>query len=243
MAESFLKITDEGVRAAIWAKFYSVMGFSELDLLQNNIVLYPKPVAFREISEMRDRTRMEFMNLWRESMVKDRSRLNLSAASGGVPVVFTDGLDDSGEVEENTGIVNIKATPVILNYNLWFWSLDRDKLNNVAELCLFWEHNTPYVTLNFDDTYPIDLNIKMTGDIIDESPIDTMRTRGTYYVYRVPIEVEGWALSDAQVKTIKTIYVKIYDQDDIAEADIPDFIDDPNDDLLLYSDTLTEDDL
>jgi len=243
MAETFLKIIDEGVRAAIWSKFYSIMGFTALDVLRENIVLYPKPVAFRKISDMRERTRMDFMNLWRESTVLDRKRLTMPAARRGVLVSYTDSLDDSGEVSEHTGVVRIKAVPTIMSYNLWFWSLDRDKLNSIAEECLFWEHNTPYVRLYFDETYPVDLNVRITGEIFDESPLDDLYKRGTYYVSRVPVEVEGWTFSDAQIKTIKTIYLKVYDRDEIEDEDIEDFIDEPNEDLLLCSDTITEDDL
>jgi len=243
LANTFLKIIDEGVRAAIWSKFYSTMGFGELDELRENIVLYPKSVAFRKISDMRERTRMEFMNLWRESTVLDRKRLTMPVARRGVPLVYTDDLDGSGEAGERTGMIQVKAVPVTISYNLWFWSLDKDKLNDIAEECLFWEHNTPYVRLYFDEVYPVDLNVRITGEIFDESPLDDLYKRGTYYVSRVPIEVEGWVFSGAEVKTIKTIYLKVYDRDEIEDADINEFLGDPNEDLLLYSDTITEDDL
>ena len=230
---SFLKVIDEGLRALIYAKFKDVM---DLGAMRNSTILYPKAIALRKISERKEKDEVEFINLWRESTERDFSRQRTSVARDGINVAFTDttsGSDPSEDTDENTGITTVRAVPVTLGYSIWFWSKDKEILNEVAELYLFWQHSDPNLNLYYNDLYPVEFDLHF-GDISDESTTAEMFTIGEYFVIRAPIEIDGWVFTDIDVKTVKKIVITYWDQDEIADEDITDFLEDPDDDLNLF---------
>lgn len=234
---SFLKVIDEGLRALVWTRFRESLGFDSEDELGDNIVLYPKAVAYRKIAEKRNRNKMEFMNLWRNTTTFSWDRHRGPLARHGLNLAYTDTVGESGETTENTGMVTVKAVPVKLDYSLWFWSKEAEKINQAVEQYMFWIHETPLLQIQYDDLYPIEIKLSFS-EAHDESPLDDMFKRGTYFVCRVPIGVEGWILKEVEIKTIKTIIITMYDRDSIVSTS--EFLLDPNEDLELYTETITE---
>jgi len=235
---SFIKVIDEGLRALVWSKFRSDMGFSASDLLAENIILYPKLIALRKISEKRSRTQLEFMNIWRSTTSFDWTRQRTPLARRGLNIVYTDSTGDSAETAEDTGVITVKSTPVSLGYDIWFWSKSLEVLNTVDERYLFWIHNNPNLNLLYDDKYAVNLDLHF-GEIIDESPLENVFSSGTYFIHRAPVKIDGWIFSSVTAKTIKTIYLTIYDENDT--EDVEEFVLDPDESLELYTETITED--
>jgi hypothetical protein len=201
MAETNLKIMDEGVRNLIFTRFQTIMGFSDEN---RDVLFWPKEVALRNLAEKRGKTEMEFANVWRTGIGRAIDRQRTPIARQGISVTYTDGA--------KTDVGQIKAMPADLMYSVWFWSKDRDKLNQVAESMLFWKQQDPnmhliYTFLGTD--FPLEYDMKFE-DIVDESPIDAMFDRGLYDVMRFNFTVEGWVFDSETLKTIQKVILKVY---------------------------------
>ena len=226
---SFLKIIDEGVRALVYAKFSSVMSFTDINA---HVLLFPPEIAVRQVAEKRNETSLEFANVWRSGVERDLARASTSIARRGLHLVYSNSDENSsGETELNTGIDSVYAVPVKLTYNVWFWSLSAEILNQVDELYLFWKYSDPNLYLNYNDAYPLELDL-MFGDVEDESEISSMYNIGKYFVHRVPIIVEGWVFSSFDIKTVKKIVITVWDRDDVES--ISEFIEDPDETLKFF---------
>ena len=109
---------------------------------------------------------------------------------------------------------HVKATPIDLSYDAWFWSKDLDKLYKVVEDYVFWQQDTPKVSLLYNDLWELTPDIHF-GDIVDESTVAEQFQQGLIYVYRMPITVDGWILKGEAFNTISKIKVTFYDMDDV----------------------------
>jgi len=201
MADTFLKIIDLGLQATVYAKFQTTMGITSLT---NDTALWPKALALRKIAEKRGAVTMEFISLWRTLTMPDPHRTRTAAAVDGIPLAYTD--------NTKVTITNTQAVAVNLDYSLWFWSKDKDKLNAIAQECLFWKYNNPVVAINYNGKYPLEFFLHL-GEIVDESPLEGAYDRGTYFVIRVPLTLEGWLLQDILIPTVKKIVISIYDEE------------------------------
>jgi hypothetical protein len=199
--DSFLKVIDLGLQATVYAKFQTTMGITSLT---NDTALWPKALALRKIAEKRGAVTMEFINVWRVLTAPDPRRSRTAVAVDGIPLQYTSA--------EKLVITNTQAVAVNLDYNIWFWSKDKDKLNAIAQECMFWKYNNPVVSINYDGTYPLDFFLHL-GEVIDESPLEGAYDRGTYFVIRVPLTLEGWLLQDILIPTVKKIVISIYDEE------------------------------
>jgi len=200
MADSFVKIMDRAVQALIYAKFKTVMNLTDVN---TDSVIWPRDVAFRKISEKRGRGVVEFFSLWRETMNFDWSRQRTAVARIEQYLAFTDA--------ERTDIRSARAIPATLDYNVWFWTKDYDILQQISEEYMWWRHTDPNLNLNYDDTYPMEMDLHF-GEAVDESAVEQMFDRGLYFVLRAPITVDAWLIKDFSVKTIKKIIISVYDE-------------------------------
>jgi len=213
---SFLKVIDQGLRTAVYAKFKDDLGINSVT---NDTGIFPKDLALRKVSEKRGDVSMEFISVWRNGTAPDMSRQRSPLARQGLYLNYTSQVT-------KTDIATVYAVPAALQYDVWFWSKDKEKLNVITEKYLFWMHNTPNLTINYNDTYPLEYYLKF-GEVIDESPLDAVYDRGTYFVIKCPISLEGWVLTGADnTKTIKKIVVSVYDEGVDANT-------------LLYTETIT----
>jgi hypothetical protein len=199
-ATSFIQVIDLALRSAIFNKYKDILGFDDV---HKDVLLYPKGVALRVRSERVGEDVLEFANLWRISTEFDWNRQRSSVARNGILMKYTDS-------NSKDAISTVKAIPLNFEYNVWYWSKDLDKLNQIAERYSFWWHQNPQLTLLVNDEYPLELNLHF-GAVYDESTVEQMYDEGSYYVYRTPIRVEGWVFNTVDQKTIKYIHVELWD--------------------------------
>jgi len=155
MADSFLKYIDTAMRARVWYKFSDLLGITNIN--QDSAFMI-KDTALRHISEKRGAIQAEFITIWREGTEFDWDRQRSVLARREItPIV-------------NGNMKSIRTVPAKLNYTVWFWSKDRDKLNQIAERFLFWQHTDPNLDLLLNNTYPLEFDLHF-GAVTDESPL------------------------------------------------------------------------
>jgi len=198
---SFLKVIDRGVQALLYAKFKDILGLVDFNA---DTVFYPKEIAFRNIAEKRGRAVVEFINVWRESSSFDWSRQRSAVARQDILLNYVD------PVGKET-MTTARAIPLNLAYNAWFWTKDYDKYNQIAELYSWWQHENPNLSINYNDVYPLEMDMHF-GEAEDESTVPTMYDTGTYFVLKAPIMIDAWIMKSYDVKTIQKIIISIYDE-------------------------------
>lgn len=198
MTSSFIRTMDEAMKTLLYVKFATDMGLTNQT---NDIAFAPKGVTQRNIAEKRGESQMEFIGVWREGIQLDWERQRSPIARRGMYMAF-------GDVGKTT-IVNAKAVPAKINYSVYFWSKSLDKVSHAAETYLFWLHSNPAMTLNYNGLYPMQMYMSF-GGVVDESPIDQMYDRGLYFVYKVPITLEGWIVELDDVYTVLSIYLDVW---------------------------------
>lgn len=227
MANSLLQGYDLAVKAALYNKFASTLGIDtetsdEDENINLGIFHFPKAVAQRISAEKRGATYLEFINFWRMGASFSWARNRSPLAKRGIPIAGVDGI-----------ITHVKAVPIDLRYDAWFWSKDLDKIYQVMEDYVFWQHANPKVSLLYDDLYELTPDIHF-GEIVDESTISEQFDQGTIFVYRMPITVDGWVLKGENFNIISKIKVTFYDKDDITDYEEI-LIEDSNHDSELES--------
>lgn len=207
---SFLQVIDLGLRGLLFTKFSDILN---LDTINSGVALYPREIAQKEVADKRGATEVEFINLWRTRVTPDWDRMKTGAARRGMMMEYTD--------SNKTDMVNIKAVPVTLEYSVWFWTLSREKLNLIAERYLFWQQDDPNLSMSYEIKvdgnefeYPIELDLHF-GELVDESTVAEKYEKGQIFILQVPITVDGWVLVPSTTKTIITIYLTVYDKDDL----------------------------
>ena len=199
MADTFIKAQDDGIRGALFAKFGTLLGLTSS---ATDISQVPKEIALRSIAEKRGETRIEFISFWRSGMTPDLSRRNATVARKGILGEYNDSVTKSA-------IATIRAVPVTMLYDVWFWSKDLDKLNSVAELYLFWGYNNPNLIMQYGTVYPVELDLRF-GGIADESTYHETYGANRYFVMRAPVTIEGWVFTLTNAKTVLSITLKLY---------------------------------
>ena len=211
MDVSFLTLIDIGVRMLLFEKFKNTL---RIDSYKNDTARWPKGIALRKMSERVGEVSLEFINLWRRSCAPAWNRQRTSVARTGMLSEYVS--------QEKASLVQGKAMPVDLKYDFWVWSKDLEKIYKIIEDYIFWQHRSPNLDLEIDETYPISLQLHF-GEVIDESPIEQMYDKGLYFVYRFPLIVDGWIIEGLSLKTIHTLVLKMYqdiDPDGPKEKDI-----------------------
>ena len=199
---SFIKVIDRAVQALVYAKFKDLLGLVDYN---TDTIFYPKEVAFRNIAEKRGRSVVEFINIWRETSKFAWDRQRSSVSRRDIMLTYTDPVGKES-------ITAARAIPLEVRYNVWFWTKDFDKYNQVLEAYSWWQHENPNLNMNYNDEYPLEMDLHF-GETEDESTVPTMFDTGTYFVLRAPISVDAWIIKSAEdVKTIQTIIISIYDE-------------------------------
>ena len=210
---TFLKLIDIGLLTLCFTKFKNDLGISSV---LKDTAIRPKEVALRTLAEKRGKSSLEFLSLWREATNFSWPRQRSPLAREGMLLQFSD--------TNNTDITRALAVPVDLQYNLWAWSVDLDKINTVTETYLFWQHTDPNLDLLFNGVHPVEFDLSF-GPVVDESPAEAIFEKGVYYGVRMPIQVEAWVMKLDSLKTIKTLVLK-------------DFLEGEDGNLLLRSQTI-----
>lgn len=208
--DSFLCSYDLAIKAVLYSKFASILGIdtqssSEETNINRGIFQIPRSVAPRIAAEKRGQTFLEFINFWRvgASFSWARNRTPLSRR-GMWAATSADGA--------NT--IHVKAIPIDLSYNAWFWSKDLDKIYQVIEDYVFWQQDNPNISLLYNDKYELTPDLHF-GEIVDESTVGEQFEEGITYVYRMPIKLDAWILKGLSFKTIYKIRLTVRDKDEI----------------------------
>lgn len=212
---SFLPSIDAGVRALAYSKFGTLLSLTSM---ANDTALFPRKIAMRMIAETKGRTVASFISVWRERTSFSWQRNRTPVSRIGLNTLLAD--------SSKTLITNIKAVPVDLEYSLWFISKSLPALQDVVDMYLFWAQTDPSLKLTFNSQYPLEYKLHF-GDIVDESTVMEQFEQGLYYVYRMPLKVDGWIFDLDEAKTIKTIYLDVYDEEG-------------TDNILLFERVITE---
>jgi hypothetical protein len=203
---SFLSLIDVGLAADLYTKFGTLLGLSTI---KQDVLFYPKEIAQRERAERVGDNVLEFISYWRVQVATDWERARTPLARRGISMPYE---DESGD----TQTIVVRTVPVKMSYMVWFWTKKKDVLNQIIETYLLWQQTDPNLSLLYQDTYPLELDLHF-GDIIDESVVAEQYDKGMYFVHSMPIEVEGWAFisTDPTNNIINTIYLSCFDKDDI----------------------------
>jgi hypothetical protein len=202
--KSSLYVLDVGLQAACFTKFGSILGLTSINA---GVVHYPTEIAQREVAEKRGLAQLEFINIWRTSTAPNLNRQRTPAARRGLNL---------GIVDSSGHVVNVKAQPVELEYEVTFWSLDKEKINLITEEYIFWQQTLPNLNLLLDDTIPLKYYLKF-GPLTDRSSIATKYELGQYHVFGCPVTVEGWVydLTATSYGIIEKIILTCYDKDEV----------------------------
>jgi hypothetical protein len=199
--QSFLSSIDWALKARIFAEVGPILGLTDVDM---DAVIYPRDIALRKISEKRGRDVVEFFNIWRTSSPRDMLRQRTPVARRGITTRSA-----SPELEISTDV--IKAMPMNLNYDIWFWTQSLDKKNQIEEWFAWWIHTDPNLDMFYNDIYPLEFDL-LFGTTADEGTVSEEYSKGVYHVLRVSLELQGWVFKAFEQKIIRQIMLAIYDE-------------------------------
>lgn len=205
---SFLQVMDLGLKTLVFNQFKPVMSLTDIE---TDIAFVPKGVAQRIIAEKRGEGTVEFINLYRTETKFSWDRHRTSVGRNGLYIEFA--------LPNKSSVVNLKAVPTDLEYTIWFWSKDNEKVQRAIEEYMFWIHQEPRLKLRLAERYPLEIYMKF-GSVSDESTVETEFDTGRYFVASVPISLEGWVFKILKEKTILRIHVEIYLKTEEGESPI-----------------------
>lgn len=219
VATSFLQSIDIGLRGLLFTKFYDIL---KLTSVNEGVVLYPKEIALREMAEKREEVAVEMISLWKVRIAPDWKRMRTPVARRGMLMNYVN-------TSTKLNIGSVKAVPVALGYNVWFWTHYRERFNQIAERYLFWQQDNPNLNLQLTVTYtdngdvsasgyPVEFDIHF-GELTDESIVVNKYDEGQYFVLNTPITIDGWAFVTGVIPTAATIKLTIYDKNDLTTLD------------------------
>lgn len=207
---SVLYTYDVAVRLLLYTRFASLLGINseptQEGSVNKGVLLVPKGIAQREVSEKRQQIFLDFINTYRTSVRFSWPRQNTVISRRGFEYLSADG--SSGTV---------KADAVDVEYNAWFWSDSLDKVNTCIEKYIQWQHETPQLTIVFQDIFQL-TPILNFSPVSDESQIEDVFQNGKVWCYRMPIYVEAWLPKTPSVTSlVHRIQLTIYDKDELQE--------------------------
>jgi len=195
---SFIKTMDEGMKTLVFAKFQS---YFDMTVERTDLVFAPKQVAQRMLSEKRGANITEFISIWRPNLAFDWTRQRSPLARRGMLLRYDD-------ESTKAAFVNLKAVPITMNYDVYFWSKSLDKIMEATEAYAFWVHTQPQLVLDYNDEFPLEMYMKF-GGLVDETDYN-IYDKGTHFVFRAPIELEGWIITSSTPGSILTIYLDVW---------------------------------
>lgn len=195
---SVTKAYDLGLKALLYSRFKTILGINGLDQ-KYGVIQCPEVIALREFAERRGDNWLDFISFYRDTQGPSWPRQRSVLANRGV------WLADN---------VNVTAQPIDLGYFATFWSKDLDKLYEVMESYILWQHDFPKLTLTYGDVYPIEPDLHF-GEITDESTYPEKYDTGVIFAFRMPIKIDGWVLKGKTEseygKLIDKVRLTVYD--------------------------------
>ena len=194
---SFTHIIDSAIKAAVFQRYSPIFNLADQN---RDLVFQPKVISQRKIAEKRGEASVEFISLWRNKITPDWSRQRTSVARDGINMQYTD--------SSQSTLVTIKAVPVIMDYELRFWSRDLNAITYAAESYMKWFQDFPNLVVFFQGLYEMDMYMKF-GAWSDETDYN-IYDKGLYYVASMPVSLDGWVMTQINTPTIIKIIVDLY---------------------------------
>jgi hypothetical protein len=199
------------LKTLLFSKFATLLGVDEsgsaVDNINKGIVQCPQEIAMRELAEKRGETFLSFMNFWRTGISFSWDRQRTSVARRGFYVTID---DDKLETTQ------VKAVPVDIQYDVWLWSKDLDKIYQCIEKYMFWQQDNPNMSITYDSLYTLGLDLHF-DEVVDESTVEEKYESGIMFVYRFPIKIDAWIFEDSNVAAINRIVLNLYDKDEVSD--------------------------
>lgn len=214
---------DNAVKDLLLSKFETILvpTIDDTQDAANKAVLqWPKETALRMISEKKNKVRMNFISFWRTSIGFDWTRQRTPAARRGMLVGYNDNGTDMTQI--------VKAVPAKYDYEVCFWTRDLDHNQKLIEEYLWWQQDNPTMAFVFNDIYPLTPQLHF-GSVVDESTAEVMLDKGLYFVFKVPLSIDGWiikASTPITEKVILKVVLNIYDKDDLTAIDYTNIVND-----------------
>jgi len=214
MMTSITQAVDSALKTLLYTKFADILGISTgsgstADKINKGVVQIPNDVALRIVSEKRGSDFLEFINFWRMGTSPSWDRQRTPLARRGMYLSTN---------SAKTSTVQVKAQPVDLNYNSWFWSKKLDKVYQCIERYILWQQSYPKIDLTYvfdnDNSFEYSPDLHF-GEIVDESTVSEQFEKGICYIYKMPIKIDAWVLDGFSFKTITKILLKVYDKDEV----------------------------
>jgi len=201
---------DRAFRTLLFTKFNSVLKYKADGEEKKSVLLQPRTSALRTVSERRGSSELEFTSYWRDEFIFDWDRNLTSAARQGISFEYGKDSDPTFEI--------VTAIPLKLRYNVWYWTMYPDKLNEFIETYLWWQHTNPNFEINYNDKFPLEIDLHFSS-LKDESTVDTQYTEGQYFVVNGSIVLDTWLFKLASFNSIiETIVLKIFDKDSLSTS-------------------------
>lgn len=198
---SITKTYDVALKALLYSRFKTILGIDGV-AMKYGVIQCQEEIALREFAERRGDNWLDFISFYRSSQSPSWERQRTVLARRGVWLAAG---------------VNVTAQPIDLNYDVTFWSKDLDKLYEIVEKYITWQHDFPKIVLTYLDTYTIEPDLHF-GDITDQSTYSSKYETGTIFAYRVPIKIDGWILtSETVANLIEKVRLSVYNGDDVTD--------------------------
>lgn len=198
MTTSFVQTIDNTIKTLIYNKFGSYLG---LESQNKDLVFAPQSIAQRKLAEKRGESSVEFISLWRNSIALDWERQNSIIGRNGLSLNYA----DSNTKQQ---IVTVKGVPINIDYDIFLWSKDLDKITQATEAFVQWLHNKPQLVVYYAGQYEMDMYIHLK-EIQDVSDYNIYE-KGQYFISKFNMQLDAWALTTISSRTILKIIVDFY---------------------------------
>lgn len=212
MASSITNGYDLALKSLLYDRFASIIGIDSLSSsretnMNQGLIQCPFELARRMTSEKRGSTFLEFMSFYKVGISPSWSRQRSVVAQRGLWV--------ARDIDKSY-LTNVKAQPIDISYDVWFWSKSLDKVNQCMEEYIFWQQENPKVVLLYNDLYPIRPDLHF-GDIVNESTYPDQFDKGADFILRMPIKMDGWVFKSTTAEVIRKIVLTVYDKNDVED--------------------------
>lgn len=197
---SWTQLVDNAVKLMVFNRFSPFLNISDSN---KDLIFTPKDVALRQIAEKRGEGTVEFISVWSDPVQFEWKRQNTPIARKGLTMNYTAGSGGS-----NSEIITIQAVPVIMPYHIFVWSLYLDELKQVVESYAKWPQNYPNLKIFYSGLYEMDMYLTF-GQPLDKTDYN-IYTKGKYFIYELPLTVDGWVLTNILTPTVYKIVLDVY---------------------------------
>lgn len=203
---------DVAMRSLAFTRFGSILGIDTLaatteDSINKGVVICPKGIAQRMVSEKRGENFLEFINIYPSEMAFSWERNRTNVARRGFRYQKT-----------ATSVGVVQADPIDLTYDMWFWSTSLDKVRLCMEKYIQWQHDVPKLSITFFTNFSMNPDISFKP-VVDESAIEDIFNTGKVWVYKMSAKIDAWLPRlETEEKEIHKISLAGYDSSNVVNG-------------------------